>query len=266
MSLIDYYPGDSFVHKLDPRIKVIALLVVTVTIFIISNFFVIAAFFAVCIALWHVSGLPVKKIQVFLKFLLSLFAFLTLMQALFLPGDYYLINPIIPKSVPLIGGLGRISLDGIVYGLLLSFRLLTLVLFMPLVTMTTEVNTLSLGLVKMGLSYKIAYMATTAINIIPTFQDETQVIMDAQKMRGLRVFEKGKMMDKFKAYPALVVPLVIGAMRRAQLMGVAMDARAFGASKTKTFIEDITLRPLDIVALAVVIIFCGIGIGANFIL
>jgi energy-coupling factor transport system permease protein len=266
MSLIDYYPGDSFVHKLDPRTKVFALLVVTISIFIVSNFFVIAAFFTICIALWYIAGLPVKKIKGFLKFLISLFAFLTLMQALFLPGEHYLLNPIIPQSVPLIGGLGHISLDGIIYGLLLSFRLLTLVCFMPLVTMTTEINTLSLGLVKMGMSYKIAYMATTAINIIPTFQDETQVIMDAQKMRGLRVFEQGKMIDKFKAYPALVVPLVIGAMRRAQLMGVAMDARAFGASKTKTFINDIKLRPVDSIALVIVLVFCGIALTANFLL
>lgn len=266
MSLIDYFPGDSSIHKLDPRVKVVALLIITVSIFIISNFFVIAAFFLACLAFWRVSGLPFKKIKVFLKFLLSLFTFLTLMQALFLPGEHYLLNPLIPKSVPLIGGLGRISLDGIVYGLLLSLRLLTLVLFMPLVTMTTEINTLALGLVKMGLSYKIAYMTTTAINIIPTFQNETQVIMDAQKMRGLTVFEKGRMLDKFKAYPALVVPLVIGAMRRAQLMGVAMDARAFGAAKTKTFINDISIGFLDLVALVAVLVFCGIGLAFNFIL
>lgn len=251
MSLIEYFPGDSFMHKLDPRVKLIALIVVTIAIFITSNFFVIAAFFLSCLLVWQIAGLPLSKIKGFLKFLISLFAFLTVIQSLFLPGEHYLIN-------------GYFSLEGAIFGLLLSFRLLTLICFMPLVIMTTPINILALGLVKMGMSYKIAYMATTAINIIPTFQDETQVIMDAQKMRGLTVFEKGKLIDKFKAYPVLVVPLIIGAMRRAQLMGVAMDARAFGASKTKTFIEDIKLNGFDILALVVILIFCGIAIWANF--
>lgn len=251
MSVIDYYPGDSLVHRLDPRVKLIALIVVTVTIFLLSNFFVIAAFFVGCLSCWHIAGLPLNKVKGFLKFLLSLFAFLTVVQSLFLPGEHYLFK-------------GFFSLEGAIFGLLLSFRLLTLVCFMPLVIMTTPINKLALGLVKMGMSYKIAYMATTALNIIPTFQDETQVIMDAQKMRGLTVFEKGKLMEKFKAYPALVVPLVIGAMRRAQLMGVAMDSRAFGASKTKTFIEDISLQTVDIVVLVLMLIFCTIALWINF--
>lgn len=266
MSLIEYYPGESFMHKLDPRVKVISLLIVTIAIFIVTNFVVIGVTFLTCILLWANSKLPLQKIKGYLKFLMSLFVILTLMQAFFYSGEHYLVKPVIPEFIPLIGGLGSISQEGVLFGLLLSFRLLTLVCFMPLIMMTTPIHLFSLGLVKMGMSYKIAYMATTAINLIPIFESETQVIMDAQKMRGLKVFEKGKLFEKFKAYPALVVPLVIGAMRKAQLMGVAMDSRAFGASPQRTYIEDITMRPVDLAALLFTIIYAGVAVWANFVL
>lgn len=245
MKIIEYYPGDSILHRLDPRTKLLALTLITCTVYATTNFFLILVIFCGSIALWKISGLPVKSLKGYFNFLLGMFAFIVLVQMLFGNGTTYLIKPIIPYGVPLIGGAGSLKLEGLVNGLLLSFRLITLVTLMPLVTMTTPVHILSLGLMKIGVSYKVAYMATTAINLIPTFQTETQVIMDAQKMRGLTAFENGTIVQKFRAYPALVVPLVIGAMRRAQLMGVAMDSRAFGAYKTRTSVADIQMCSTD---------------------
>jgi energy-coupling factor transport system permease protein len=97
----------------------------------------------------------------------------------------------------------------------------------------------------MGLPYKLAYTLTTALNLVPILQTETGVIVDAQKLRAMQTFEKGKIGEKMRAYPALVTPLVIGSMRRAQLMAVAMDSRAFGASKSRTYLEDISLHFKD---------------------
>jgi energy-coupling factor transport system permease protein len=153
LSVIDYYPGESLVHRLDPRVKLIALIVVTVTIFLLSNFFVITAFFVGCLLCWHIAGLPLNKVKGFLKFLLSLFAFLTVIQSLFLPGEHYLFK-------------GFFSLEGAIFGLLLSFRLLTLVCFMPLVIMTTPINKLALGLVKMSLIIMRINAASSTISIL----------------------------------------------------------------------------------------------------
>ncbi|MPM80395.1 Energy-coupling factor transporter transmembrane protein EcfT [bioreactor metagenome] len=255
LKIIEYFPGDSILHRLDPRTKLLALALITCTVYATTNFILLLVIFCFSIALWGVSGLPIKALRGYFKFLLGMLGFIVAVQMLFGNGTTYLLRPIIPAGVPLIGGAGSVKLEGLLNGLLLSFRLITLVTLMPLVTMTTPVHILSLGLMKIGVSYKVAYMATTAINLIPTFQTETQVIMDAQKMRGLTAFENGTMVQKFKAYPALVVPLVIGAMRRAQLMGVAMDSRAFGAYQTRTSVADINLSPADYAVMVLCVVF-----------
>jgi energy-coupling factor transport system permease protein len=137
-------------------------------------------------------------------------------------------------------------------------------LLMPLLTMTTPMDKLALGFTRMGLQYKGAYIITTAINLIPAFEDEARFIMDAQKIRGMRAFEEGSVLDKFKAYPALAVPLIIGAMRRAQLMRVAMDARGFGAFPAKTYLEDLRMTAGDYIAFMVVIGFSVLALVLNF--
>lgn len=266
MSILDYHYGDSYMHRMDPRVKMILLILLTIVVFMISNVYVLTAMFAMVMLIWKTASLPLKRIVKYMKFLLSLVAFLIVLQGLFFSsGDnpIILLHPIIPDVVPLIGGHGTIYLNGILFGLVLGFRLLTLVCIMPIFVMTTSISETALGLVKLGMNYKYAYMTTTALNLIPTLQDEAKLVMDAQKMRGFMVFETGKFMEKLKAYSTLVVPLVVGAMRRAQLMGVAMEARAFGAMKTRTYREDLNLRTRDLVYGAIVVLLCIVLVYFN---
>lgn len=258
MKIIEYYPGNSIIHRLDPRTKLLALAILTCTIYSVKNFYIIAGLFIAFLLMWKISSLPLKMLKGYFKFLVSMFIFIVAVQAFFGNGTASLIT--VPESFPVMGGWHIIKYEGLITGLLLSMRLLTLVILMPIVTMTTPVHILSLGLMKIGIGYKIAYMATTAINLIPSFQTEIGIIRDAQKMRGLTAFESGSMVQKFKSYPALVVPLVISAMRKAQLMGVAMDSRAFGAFKKRTNCETITLIPLDYI-----IMLLSICVGAGLI-
>jgi energy-coupling factor transport system permease protein len=130
-----------------------------------------------------------------------------------------------------------------------------MIVLLPLVSMTTPVQILALGFVKIGFPYQLSYTLTSALNMVPILQSEIISIMDAQKLRGMQTFEKGKLKDKLRSYPALVTPLVIGAMRRAQAMSVAMDSRAFGAFKTRTYIEDVELELKDWVFMLCVVLY-----------
>jgi energy-coupling factor transport system permease protein len=105
---------------------------------------------------------------------------------------------------------------------------------------------------------------TTALNLIPILQTEANTVADAQKLRAFRVFERGSFLDKLKAYPSLVTPLIIGAMRRAQLIAVAMDSRAFGASAERTYIQEIRMRHQDWAFLALATLFAAAAGIANF--
>jgi len=186
-----------------------------------------------------------------MKVLLPIAAFLFVIQAIFYPGETALIKPLIPIG----RGFGQVTLEGILFSVLLALRLMAMIIMLPLISFTTPVQNFALGMVKIGLPYTLAYTMTTALNLVPLLQTETQVIVDAQKLRAMQTFEKGKLGEKLRAYPALVTPLVIGSMRRAQLMAVAMDSRAFGASKKRTYMEDIDMDAVDWIFLAATIIF-----------
>lgn len=243
--LVQYIPGQTAFHRLDPRAKIIFMLLVTGVVFIVQNLWVAGALLLTLILIWSLAGLPMSMLKGLGKAMVGIIAFLFVVQALLYPGETALIQPIIPSRVPLIGGAGKVTLEGILFALLLSLRLLATVIVLPLVTITTPVHLFLLGLVRMGLPYRLAYTTTTALNLIPILQTEANVIADAQRLRAFQVFEKGSFLEKLRAYPALVTPLVIGAMRRAQLIAVAMDSRAFGATRDRTYIQDIRMRAGD---------------------
>jgi len=244
-SMVLYVPGRTFFHKLDPRAKIVFLVLVSTSIFTVRNIPLALIGLGVMVALWGLARLPWKILYGLLKTLVGIFIFLFIIQSIFYPGEQILVKPLIPNFIPLIGGAGKIAMEGISFAFLLIVRLLTMIILMPLVSMTTPVQNLALGLAKMGLPYHISFTITSALNMVPILQSEVSIIMDAQKLRAMRIYEKGKIMEKFKSYTALVTPLVIGAMRRAQSMAVAMDSRAFGAMKTRSYLQDIHLSRVD---------------------
>jgi energy-coupling factor transport system permease protein len=256
-TLVQYTHGDSFFHRLDPRSKIVSMLMMTFMIVAVENLWLAAAILLTMVLLWCLAGLSLSVLKDLATPMIGLGVFLLIVQALLYPGDRVLIQPIVPRPIPILGGRGSITLDGILFAVLLSFRLLAMVILLPLVTMTTPLHIFTLGLVRLGLPYRLASTMTTALNLIPILQTEATTIADAQKLRAFQVFEKGSFYEKLKAYPSLVTPLIIGAMRRAQLIAVAMDSRAFGASAHRTYIHEIRMRQRDWVFLTLAALFAG---------
>jgi len=266
MNTFSYSPGESLFHRLDPRVKLFLLLLVSIVIFSVKNLFVVAVLLVLVMFTWTISKLPIKNLLGMFKILIPFFIFLILVQALWYPGKMILVQPLIPEVIPLIGGYGHITLDGIFHGVMIATRMAVLMSLIPILTSTSEVEDIVLGLVKVGLPYKYAYMATTAMNMVPTFLDETTAVKNAQLLRGCTVFEEGKFKEKILAYPALLIPLVIGAMRRAHSMGVAMDARSFGIRKTRTYIGELYWGNKDTIAIVVIVLMVVIMLVSNTIM
>ena len=260
---VQYVPGESVFHRLDPRSKIVFMLLVTTLIFVVRDLWVAGAVLLTMVLCWFVAHLPLSAAVGLGRAVLGVMVFLFVVQAIFYPGETALIRPLIPPAVPLVGGMGQVTLEGMLFALLLSLRLLAMMLVLPLVSMTTPVHVFTLGLVRLGLPYRLAYTMTTALNLIPILQTEANVIRDAQRLRAFQVFERGGFFEKLRAYPALVTPLIIGAMRRAQLIAVAMDSRAFGASVHRTYIRDIRMRAGDWAFIALSILYVGTAVAAN---
>jgi len=250
---------------MDPRVKIVALLFLSVVVFMVKNIFVVVVMCAIFSFLWSRAGLSWKAWWGFAKVVLSIMALIVVLQIFFYGANsqsHFILGLQLGSDVGILSNYGP-KWEGLEFGILLTIRFLSLIILMPMVIKTTTISQMSLGMVRLGLPYKVAYMTTTSLNVLPTFQEEIRTIMNAQKLRGMTVFEEGTKREKFKAYPALVVPMVIGAMRRAQKMGVAMDTRAFGCSKHRTYIDTIQMRPSDWMYLFLSFLIGGVLIAGN---
>jgi energy-coupling factor transporter transmembrane protein EcfT len=108
MAIIEYLKRRSFLHQFDPRTKIICIFLLTLIIFIIKQPFVITGLLFSFTGLWAAAKMPFAKIKSYIKYLLPLMIFITFMQVLFGPGEHYLVKPLIPEPVPLIGGMGSL--------------------------------------------------------------------------------------------------------------------------------------------------------------
>jgi len=188
-----------------------------------------ALFVGLCLA----AEIPLKKIFPHVKILLCVIALVIALQMLFGQGLYA--------------------------GLMIACRIVALTALMPALTMTTDPQLLALGITRMGLNYRAAFIITSTLNLIPSFEEEARQIMDARRLRGMRIFKPGE-------YPAIALPLMIKALRQAHLMALAMDARAFGAYPARTWLREIKMSAADYAAFAVGTTWSVIAVTANCLL
>ena len=255
----------SVINNIDPRIKIFIVLLFTVLVFVIDKLMVVVCLMSSFLILRLAVKIPFRRIG-FLKTFSMLAAFIILTQILFYPGENYIIKPLFPASFPLFGGMGSLKWDGLFIGLMICFRLTALMLLLPMFTVSTSPDKISAALASLGINYRAAFIITAAFNMIPLFEEEGRIIMDAQKLRGMRAFESRSFFTRLKAYPALVVPLMLGAMRKAQLASVVMDSRAFGVYKTRMWLEKPEMKRLDYLCVIICIIFSAVVLFFNFFL
>ena len=224
-------------------------MLLTVPVFIVDR---LSA--AVCMLIFYIVIRLAAKVPFkgdgFFKFLALLSVLILLIQTVFGPGSDYIVKPLIPASFPVLGGSGSLKWEGFFLGMVIICRLSALMLILPVFTETTPPHKISAGLCSLKLNYRGAFIITTAFNLVYFFRDEALLLMDAQKLRGMRCFEtgsfkKGSFFSGIRAYTGLLVPLMLNAMRKAQNSSVAMDSRAFGVYKTRTWLDKPCLKIHD---------------------
>ncbi len=245
MSLVRYYPADTFFHKLDPRVKVIWLFCVFILSLAFNHPLYLSVLLLSVFLLWIFLKIPFSEIGLFFKALFFVAIATFILQLLFYPGKSILIALSLPTWIPYFGGIIAITVEGLVNGISMVLRLFTIVLSMPLVTMTTPVEKLIIGLIKMGMPYEIAFAATTALNMLPVLQSDAQKIIDAQKARAFTALEKGGIKERIKAYIPLIVPLMVSSFKKGRQLEIAMESRAFGAYEGRSYLIEIKMNRLD---------------------
>lgn len=249
-----YFPGNSVLHRMDPRAKIMATMLFIVAIFFADSlvtYSIVAIFTFGCMAL---SRLPLRLIWLSIKPLWVIIVFTLAIHIFTTPGEYLFSY-----------GWLHISREGLNLGGLMAARLIFLIVFSSLLTYTTSPIRLTDGIERLlnpwkriGVpAHELAMMMTIALRFIPTLLDETDRIMKAQSARGAD-FVTGSIIQRAKNMVPLLVPLFISAFRRADELAIAMEARCYRGGVNRTRMKELSITWVDYVGLGAVFIVTAI--------
>ena len=248
ITLGQYFPGKSAIHRLDPRTKLVLLVLYIVALFMAVSWIsygVMFLFLSVSIGL---SGVPLKSFVKGMKPLLFILVFTAILNIFFTAGETVLVSFL---------GI-TITLEGLIRAFFMLIRILMLVTGTFLLTYTTSPIALTDGLEsllsplkKLRLPvHELSMMMCIALRFIPTLIEETDKIMSAQKARGVD-FESGKLMQRVRALIPILVPLFISAFRRADELATAMECRCYHGGEGRTKMKLLRYKLWDFEAFGV---------------
>ena len=261
ITLGQYYPAESVIHRLDARTKIIATLLYLVELFLVNNFlgFLIAA--AALFAVIAASRVPLKFIFRGLTavFVIILFTFVL---------NMFMVEGRVLWHWKFL----TITYEGLMRALFMAVRLVLLIIGSSIMTLTTKPVELTDGLEKLlspfgkiGLpAHEIALMMTIALRFIPTLMEETDKIIKAQQARGAD-FESGNILQRAKSLIPILVPLFVSSFRIAQDLALAMEARCYHGGSGRTRMNEIKFHCGDAVAAVLMIAFLAVIIASRYI-
>ena len=254
-----YFPGNSIVHKLDPRMKIILIFLLIVSIFICKNIAGLGAIILFSVILVLISKISFKTVLKSIKPLVVIILLTAVLNIFYGKGD----------ALVQLGRL-KITADGIETAVFMAVRIITLVVISSLLTYTTSPTELTdalerllkpLKLIKIDV-HSIAMTMTIALRFIPTLIEEIEKIMSAQKSRGADL-ESGSLIHRAKALIPVLIPLFVSAFRRAGELAYAMECRCYHGGEGRTKMKVMKLSARDFLSLAAVILFMVIIVLIN---
>ena len=262
ITLGQYFPGNSFIHRLDPRTKLIMLIVYIVALFVAVSWVSYAVMLAFLIGCIAISQIPPKSIVRGMKPMVMILAFTAILNLFMTQGETVLVHFWIIT----------ITLEGVVRAIQMMVRILMLITGTFLLTYTTSPIALTDGLESLLSPLKkihlpvheLAMMMCIALRFIPTLIEEPDKIMSAQKARGAD-FESGSLMERVKALGPILIPLFISAFRRADELATAMECRCYHGGEGRTKMKLLRYSRLDFEAFgAGIVLLAGVIALASF--
>lgn len=262
ITLGQYFPEESRIHRLDPRVKIIIALVFIIALFLVKDFIGFAiATFALAIVI-TMSKVPFGFLVRGLKPILIIIIFTFTVNMFMIGGE-------------VLWKLGFLSItkEGLNTAVFMAIRLILLIMGSSLLTLTTKPINLTDGIESLLKplrifkvpAHELAMMMTIALRFIPTLLEETDKIMKAQMARGAD-FESGNILNRAKSLIPLLVPLFISAFRIAQDLALAMEARCYRGGDNRTRMNAIKIGIRDAIAIAILIVFVGVIIVEPYII
>lgn len=249
-----FFPGNSIIHRMDPRTKLILVFLFVIGIFLVQSFVGYALIGAYILFIIAICRIPFKYMLRGLRPIFIIVLFTLVLNILMTPGEN------------LLWSWRKITIyeEGVRMGVYFAVRLVLLVLGSQILTLTTSplaltdgLETLFKPLQKIGMPvHELAMMMTIALRFIPTLLGETDKIMKAQMSRGAD-FESGNLVSRAKSLVPVMVPLFISAFRRADDLALAMEARCYRGGEGRTRMKKLTFTNADLISTFGFILFAA---------
>ncbi|HHW48530.1 MAG TPA: energy-coupling factor transporter transmembrane protein EcfT [Clostridiaceae bacterium] len=261
ITLGQYFPGESIIHRADPRVKIILTIAYMVVIFIADTYFGFLMLSLFTLLTLVISGIPFKYTIKGLKPILFIMIFATVINVFFVKEGKTIFEY----------GFIHITSVGVERAVKMAIRLTLLIITASMLTLTTTpilltdaIESLMKPLSKLGVpAHEIAMMMTIALRFIPTLLEETDKIMKAQAARGAD-FDTGNLVQRAKSFIPVLVPLFISAFRRADELATAMEARCYRGSEGRTRMRQLKFGKVDAVIAAFTLTLLGLVIYLQF--
>ena len=238
-----YTEADTFLHRLDPRVKIVSVLLLSLLAFVLSNLLSLVLLLSFIFLLLLLSRARYSKTLFALKFVLRFMALIAVLWPIF---D--------PSGTPVIARLGPVTITepAIWRGLTSAARVGCLATVWYILIFTTSQRDLVRALVKLGLRFDFGLTLAIALRFFPAFGTLMESIIDAQRARGME-FEKGGILTRSRRYVAVLGPAIVTALRTADTLSLALESRAYGARRDRTYLRELRMRGRDYAALAIAI-------------
>lgn len=258
-----YFPGDSVIHRIDSRFKIVLDIIYVVMLFVADNFISLAVAGIFILMAYAVSGIKAVMMLKSLKPIMPLILFTAILNLFFVNGTG---EPVFEWWII------TIHEEGITTAIFMIVRILCLIIGMSLLTYTTSpivltdaIERLLSPLKKIKLPvHELAMMMTIALRFIPTLIEETDKIMAAQKARGAEL-DTGGLMKRAKALVPILIPLFVSAFKRANELAMAMECRCYKGGDGRTKLRQLKAQPSDYMVFMLVLTVLGFVIVDNLV-
>lgn len=260
-----YYESRSVIHKTDPRVKIILLILLIVFIFLAKNGFALGFAVLSVLLIMLISKIPIKLYLKNMKAILPVLLFTALLNLFYGEGGKVLVS------------FWKLSIttDGVYRAVFMAVRITLLIFISSALTYTTTPNDLTDAIERLlsplkfiGLKnavHTLAMMMTIALRFIPTLIEEAEKIMNAQKARGADL-ENGKLTERVKALIPILIPLLISSVRRAYELAEAMECRCYNGGEGRTRMKQMHMVARDFLVFGAAVLICAGIIVLNILL
>lgn len=255
ITLGQFVAGDSVIHKLDPRTKIVMMILYIVMTFLVKKIYFLAIPFAYLVIELVLSGISLRYILNSLKPIRFLLIFMFLLNLFFTKGEHVWLDL----------GFWQLTGEAVLQSCFLAVRIILLVAGASMLTLTTSPIALTDGIERLFAPLKIfhfpahelAMMMTIALRFVPTLMDESEKIRNAQMSRGAD-FESGNIFKRVKSMIPILIPLFVSSFRKADELAIAMESRCYHGGEGRTRMHQLKFRLADLLAILITFAFVAV--------